>query len=370
MGKWPWCCKSPCQGGFNELWSESAQWLLSSDIRKISGIPITPMATPMRPQWANDHDAARLYAKTVPMNLIWSESAQWLLSSSIYKVTRTLITPLGTPMWPWWANNHDAAHLQTEAVPMNLIWKESTQWFLSSCICKVSRLIITPMSTPMWPQWANDHDVARLEVKTVPMNLIWSESTRCLLSSSIQNVTIMLIMPLGKCIWPWWTNDHDFVHLEVKLVPMNLIWSESAPCLLRSSIRNIARVIIVHVATPMWPWWANDHDVAHLQIKMVPMNLIWRESTQWLLSSSVCKVSRVIIKPMSMPMWPQWANDHDIAHLQIKTVPKNLFWVNQPSCCDGRKDGQRLFHCPLYFPSEIISILLTDAEWCIHVSIN
>ena len=37
-------------------------------------------------RWANDHDVAHLQAKTIPMNLIWSESAQWLWSYSIRKV--------------------------------------------------------------------------------------------------------------------------------------------------------------------------------------------------------------------------------------------------------------------------------------------
>ena len=39
-----------------------------------------PMGIPILTQWANDYDVAHLEAETVPMNLIWSESAQWLLS--------------------------------------------------------------------------------------------------------------------------------------------------------------------------------------------------------------------------------------------------------------------------------------------------
>ena len=35
---------------------------------------------------------------------------------------------------------------------------------------------------------------------------------------------------------------------------------------------------------PMWAQWANDQDVAHVQAKMVPMNLIKSESAQWLLN--------------------------------------------------------------------------------------
>ena len=32
-------------------------------------------------------------------------------------------------------------------------------------------------------------------------------------------------------------------------------------------------------------------------------------------------------------MWPWWTNDLDFAHLQTKTVPKNLIWSNSPSGC-------------------------------------
>ena len=42
--------------------------------------------TPMRPQWANDQDVAHLQTKTVPKNFIWSESVQWLRSSSVRKI--------------------------------------------------------------------------------------------------------------------------------------------------------------------------------------------------------------------------------------------------------------------------------------------
>ena len=35
---------------------------------------------------------------------------------------------------------------------------------------------------------------------------------------------------------------------------------------------------------PMWPQWANDHDIAHLEAETVPVNLIWRAFAQWLLS--------------------------------------------------------------------------------------
>ena len=47
---------------------------------EIPGAFIAPMGMPIWPQWANDHDIAHLEAETIPTNLIWSESAEWLLS--------------------------------------------------------------------------------------------------------------------------------------------------------------------------------------------------------------------------------------------------------------------------------------------------
>ena len=42
----------------------------------------------------------------------------------LLQIPWALITPIGMPMWSQWAN-------EAEAVPMNLIWSESAQWLLS-----------------------------------------------------------------------------------------------------------------------------------------------------------------------------------------------------------------------------------------------
>ena len=55
-------------------------------------------------------------------------------------------------------------------------------------------------------------------------------------------------------------------------------------------------------------------------------------SGQWLLSSGICKIiPGAFITPMGTLMWAQWANDHDVAHLQVKMVPMNFIWMNPPS---------------------------------------
>ena len=88
------------------------------------------------PPWANDHATAYLQAKTVPMNLIWSELAQWLWSFGIRKIPGALITPMGMHIMPPWANDHTVAYLQPKGVPINFIWNKSAQWLLSYGILK------------------------------------------------------------------------------------------------------------------------------------------------------------------------------------------------------------------------------------------
>ena len=165
----------------------------------------------MRPQWANDHGVACLQAKTVPKNLICSESAQWLWSCGVRKIPGALITHMGMPIISPWANDHHVAHLQAKTVPVNLICSESAQWLLSSSVRKIPGALNMPMGVPIMPQWANDHAIAHQQAKTVPMNLIWSESAQWLWSSGVRRIPGGLLMPIidglahyapmGK--WPW-----------------------------------------------------------------------------------------------------------------------------------------------------------------------
>ena len=60
-------------------------------------------------------------------------------------VWKELIVSVGMPMRPWWANDHDVAHPESRRVPINLIWSESAKWLLSSAIHKVPRALILPV---------------------------------------------------------------------------------------------------------------------------------------------------------------------------------------------------------------------------------
>ena len=162
----------------NLIWNEPAQWLLNSCVCKIPEARITPNGTPLyphgqmtmtlniyMPSHSNGHD-------------VWGESAQWFLSYGIFEIPGTLITPMGMLIMPPWSNDHDVTHLQAKTILMNLIWSESAQWLLSSHVYKIARTLIIPMWTSIMPPWANDHNIAHLHANTVPMDLIWSESAQ------------------------------------------------------------------------------------------------------------------------------------------------------------------------------------------------
>ena len=73
-------------------------------------------------------------------------------------------------------------------------------------------------------------------------------------------------------------------------------------------------------------------DVAHVQAEMIPINLIWSELALWLLSSGICKIPGALNMPMGKPIMPLWSNDHDVVHLQVQPVQMNLIW-SEPSGC-------------------------------------
>ena len=92
---------------------------------------IAPMGTPMLPQWANDHDVVNLPAKTVPINLISSESTP-LPSSGASSVQRAFITPMVALMWPRYANFNDAGHLRANKFQWTWLNRSSSCWDTAS----------------------------------------------------------------------------------------------------------------------------------------------------------------------------------------------------------------------------------------------
>ena len=82
VGKWQCRCTFIVQDGNNDF---AVKWIRPAvaEVRRSQDYTekiITPMATPMWTRWGNDHDVAHLQAKTFPMSSIWSESVQWLLN--------------------------------------------------------------------------------------------------------------------------------------------------------------------------------------------------------------------------------------------------------------------------------------------------
>ena len=111
-GKWSWCCTSTGQdGSINFFWSKLAQWLLSSDVRKIPwalimtmGMPFMPMGKWQRRCTSTDQDGSN----ALDMELIEPVVAKFRRLQD----SRGLYHAQGMPIMPPWANNHNVAHLQ------------------------------------------------------------------------------------------------------------------------------------------------------------------------------------------------------------------------------------------------------------------
>ena len=58
-------------------------------------------------------------------------TASAIFQSPLLQIPGALITPMGMPIWPQRAIGRDVAHLEAETVPIDLIWSESAQWLLS-----------------------------------------------------------------------------------------------------------------------------------------------------------------------------------------------------------------------------------------------
>ena len=130
------------------------------------------------PRWANDRDVARLQAKTVTKNLIWSESVPRLRSSSssVRKIPGALPSrPWACPLCPHAQITIPRHIYRTKTVPGNLLRIKSAQWLLSSASERFQKPLpchghahYTPMGK--WP-WR-----CILQANTVPMNLILNKS--------------------------------------------------------------------------------------------------------------------------------------------------------------------------------------------------
>ena len=141
MCKWSWRCTSTGQDGSNELDLERIGPLVAEfQGPQDSCSPYQAMGTPIMPPWTNNHGVAHLQARTVPKNLIWSESAQWLLSSGVRKISKTLITDSKSPYY---------AHGHAHVAPMGKwLWRRTSICWGSSN--ELDLEWISPVVAELW----------------------------------------------------------------------------------------------------------------------------------------------------------------------------------------------------------------------------
>ena len=72
------------------------------------------------------------------------------------------------------------------------------------------------------------------------------------------------------------------------------------------------------VAQPQWVKWPNAHDVAKLQILTIPKNFG---------AKCVQQFQKYAFWPMGKPIWVKLANNHDVAELQVEKLTE--FWMEK-----------------------------------------
>ena len=105
-------------------------------------------------------------------------------------------------------------------------------------------------------------------------------------------------------------------HSTYGSIKLKLEWTSPSGCWVAASAR-FQECLLHPWAHPCGPdgqmaMTSTDQDCSN------ELNLEW--IPQWMLRSSACKVQRLLITPVGMPMW---ANNHGVAHLQAKMVPMN-----------------------------------------------
>ena len=108
-GKWP--CR--CTSAVNAL-SIAPQALSDKNFEGPTGCPSLSLLNYRKTQFRSDKTVIlnALWAKLIPIRLIWSESAWWLLHYSIPRVWQPIFCSMGRPRWACWVSDHDIAQPQ------------------------------------------------------------------------------------------------------------------------------------------------------------------------------------------------------------------------------------------------------------------
>ena len=180
-------------------------------------------------QWANNHDVAHLQAKTVPMNLILSESTQWSLE--FHKVLlECLLCPWAHPCGP---NGHMTMVLYIYR-PRWFQWTKIQVSLPSSCWVPASarfqECLLHPWAHPCGPdglmtttlhiyrpRWFNELRLER--ICPVVVEFRWPQSSE----SAYYACGHVHMAPIG--IWQWHctstgqdsSNELDFIAMGVNL---------------------------------------------------------------------------------------------------------------------------------------------------------
>ena len=117
------------------------------------------------------------------------QADQWRITPPYEQVSKQGVWKSRTPSAPLWSWNFEMNELMTKKNLGLQTLRWSRKFFSDT-------LFLRAIIIPRRPRWAN----ACLQTKMVPKNLIWSESAQWLLSYGIRKIPGALIMPMGKFV--------------------------------------------------------------------------------------------------------------------------------------------------------------------------
>ena len=130
---------------------------------------------------------------------------------------------------------------------------------------------------------------------------------------------------MGK--WPWYGTSagHD------SSKELDLEWISPVVVELQCPQKG---ALIMPMVTPIIPPWAKDRDIAHLQTRTVPINLIWSKSALWLQSSGVRKIPGAFITSTGTPtICPHGQMTMTLQIYKPRQFKWTWFGVNRPCGC-------------------------------------
>ena len=184
IGKGPWHCTSTSQYGPNKL---DLEWI---------GCWVTDVQVSKSAYYARGHVRVAPMQRAVILHIYRPRRFQWTWFGvnppggcwipASARIQEPLLRSWAHPLWSWWTNEHDDVHLQAKTVPVNLIWSESDMWLHSYGVHEVCG-----GRTDEWKNGRRQFHSPPFSIRKGRVQSCWGWKIRCSGSQSIKGVSIL-----------------------------------------------------------------------------------------------------------------------------------------------------------------------------------